>query len=304
MRTQDKDRKAGRRHSGFTLIELLVVIAIIAILAALLLPALARAKAKATNVHCMNNGRQLMLAWRMYADDNNDVLAPNDYPYTTGFVTYANKDRLANWVVGTMEDAIDAAADPARTLLVPQTLLSSYIKQINTYKCAADNLQVQGHPRSRSYSMSNAVGTRSCGPQTGGPGNIGAPVGGGWLSGVYQDPDPNYVTYGKMGSFLNPGPANTWVIIDENPLSINDALFAVSMTGNNIVDYPSGLHAGSCGVAFADGHSELHKWKSPFVYTPNPESQQGLVAARPLPAGDNAAKQDMDWLGMRTSVHK
>src|ERR1039457_3771707 len=123
MSTQGKDQQAGRGHSGFTLIELLVVIAIIAILAALLLPALARAKQKATNIHCMNNGRQLMLAWRMYADDNNDVLAPNDYPYTIGFLTYANQDKLANWAVGTMEDAIDAAAAPARTLLARQTLL-------------------------------------------------------------------------------------------------------------------------------------------------------------------------------------
>jgi prepilin-type N-terminal cleavage/methylation domain-containing protein/prepilin-type processing-associated H-X9-DG protein len=304
MRTQGKDHQAGRGHSGFTLIELLVVIAIIAILAALLLPALTRAKQKATNIHCVNNNRQLMLGWRMYADDNNDVLPPNDYPYTTGFLTYASKDQLANWVVGTMQNAIDAAADPARTLLVPQTLLSSYIRQISSYKCAADTLMVQGHQRSRSYSMSVAVGTRSCGPQAGGPGRIGEAVGGGWLSGTYQDPDPNYVTFGKMGSFLNPGPANTWVIIDENPLSINDALFAVSMTGNNIVDFPSGLHAGSCGISFADGHAEIHKWKSPFVYTPNPEAQQGMVAATTIPAGDTAAKQDMAWLGLRTTVHK
>ncbi len=304
MRIHGKVQKAGRRHSGFTLIELLVVIAIIAILAALLLPALARARQKATNIHCMNNGRQLMLAWRMYADDNNDVLAANDYPYTTGFIASANKDKLANWVVGTMQNAIDAAADPARTLLVPQTLLSGYVKQISTYKCAADNLLVQGRPRSRSYSMSNAVGTRSCGPQAGGTGRIGAAVGGGWLSGVYQDPDPNYVTFGKMVSFVAPGPASTWVIMDENPLSINDALFAVSMTGDNIVDFPSGLHAGSCGVSFADGHSEIHKWKSPFVYTPNPDAQQGMVGARPIPAGDTLARQDMAWLGFRTSVHK
>jgi prepilin-type N-terminal cleavage/methylation domain-containing protein/prepilin-type processing-associated H-X9-DG protein len=304
MRNQGKDHQAGRGRSGFTLIELLVVIAIIAILAALLLPALARAKAKATNIHCMNNGRQLMLAWRMYADDNNDVLAPNDYPYTTGFITYADKDKLANWVVGTMQNAIDAAADPARTLLVSQTLLSPYIKQISSYKCAADKLLVQGRTRSRSYSMSNAVGSRSCGPQTGGGGRAGAPVCGGWLSGTWQDPDPNYVTFGRMVSFAAPGPASTWVIMDENPLSINDALFAVSMTTDNIVDYPSGLHAGACGVSFADGHSELHKWKSPFVYTPDDSAQQGMVTARPIPAGDTMAKQDMAWLGVRTTVHK
>ncbi len=100
MKAQTEHQAAGSREGGFTLIELLVVIAIIAILAALLLPALAKAKQKAQAMGCMSNTRQLMLCWKIYADDNGDLLAPNDYPYTT----CAARDGIAsrNWVFGTM----------------------------------------------------------------------------------------------------------------------------------------------------------------------------------------------------------
>ena len=107
METQAELQKAGSRNCGFTLIELLVVIAIIAILAALLLPALARAKQRAQAAVCMSNSRQITLAWRLYGDDNNDLLPPNDYPYTTTYFGAANQLQMKNWVVGTMEQPID-----------------------------------------------------------------------------------------------------------------------------------------------------------------------------------------------------
>jgi len=305
MRTHQEESKVIRPVVGFTLIELLVVIAIIAILAAMLLPALSKAKAKAANVHCMNNTHQLMICWSMYADDNTDLLAANDYPYTTGFITFANKDQLRNWVVGTMQNPFDAAANPALTLLAPQTQLSICMQNVNVYKCAASTQLVQGRQLSRNYSMNNAVGTR----WSSGYGQIGTipskpvgqVVGGGWLSGTWADPDPLYMRYGKKTSFTVPGPANTWVLIDENPLSINDGLFAVSMDTAKIVDYPSGMHAGGCGMSFADGHAEIHKWKSSVTYTPNSSAQQGMVASGSIT--DQIAQQiDLGWLTQRTSA--
>ena len=142
VKAQPKYQKADCRNGGFTLIELLVVIAIIAILAALLLPALNKAKQRAQSAGCMNDSRQIMLAWRMYAEDSNDLLPPNDFPYTTPYArqTPAKQASMKNWVVGTMEVATDAADYPAThggisELLDPNTAISPNLPSTAVWRC-------------------------------------------------------------------------------------------------------------------------------------------------------------------------
>jgi prepilin-type processing-associated H-X9-DG protein len=133
---------------------------------------------------------------------------------------------------------------------------------------------------------------------------VGSPVNGGWLSGVYANTQNAFRTYGKSSSFTHPGPANIFVMMDENPYSINDgslAIVAKVATGATyLVDYPSGNHGRSAGIAFADGHAIVHKWQDPRTYTPQGILQPGMGStASTQQSPDN---QDCFYLASITSA--
>jgi prepilin-type processing-associated H-X9-DG protein len=290
---------------GFTLLELVVVIATIAVLVALLLPALAGTKPNTQAFQCLENQRQLILAWQMYAQDNSDILPPNDYPYQTS----APRDgTIRNWVFGTMYlimDAIDAPGLGQGIQVNPAlTSLALYITNPATYKCPADITLFQGHVRQRSVSMNSAVGTVWWSDSNHhGTAPPGSALGGGWLTGTYNNSQTTYRTYGKTSSFTVPGPSSTWVIADENPNTIDDASLAVSMA-QILIGFPANSHGGGAGLAFADGHTEIHKWVDVFLMLPttlnllNASSEVGAPVSKFM----SGPSQDLAWIQPRTSA--
>jgi prepilin-type N-terminal cleavage/methylation domain-containing protein len=291
-----KSLPGGFSRRGFTLIELLVVIAIIAILAALLLPALARAKSKAQNVYCMNNTKQLMLAMTIYTSDYTDFFPPN---YDDG-----NSTPYYNWVGG--EAGVGGANefDPDILKDITRSLLAPYQgNSISIWHCPADNrpagvadgisasdpaLKGNKINNTRSVSMNQAVGTN---PYKGGKAAVDGP----WLSGSHTYGPGKWYTFGKISAMLRPGPQGTFTILDEDKNSINDGGFGT--VGPNVtpvyemIDWPSTAHAGACGLAFGDNHSEIHKWKDSRTVL----NQPGYTTTQ-------AGNQDIWWMAVKATA--
>jgi prepilin-type N-terminal cleavage/methylation domain-containing protein len=248
----DSPRFASGRGRGFTLIELLVVIAIIAILAAMLLPALGRAKLRTQAIQCMNNSKQMIIAWRMYTEDNADRV-PSAYGNPDVWIP----DTTMSWTGNAKQDGLNADNWDVDRMVKKSCLWPYCGNSPAIWRCPGDNqypciasygpLQGQGVPRQRSISMLS------------------------WFDGIDADSfGAGYTKYKKLGEVVNPGPSMTIVFVDERCDSINDGEWCSGMAGWPdqpgawvLVDFPGSYHAGACGFAIADGHSEIHKWKDP-----------------------------------------
>jgi len=288
------ERNTGREsRQGFTLIELLVVIAIIAILAAMLLPALSKAKDKAQGIGCMSNLKQLQYAWFLYSGDFNDQIVPTGgIPATANLITDPQA-KNGNWVHGDMDGIPNAtltgSTDPK---MIQAGSLFPYSKNVKIYKCPAD--RKTGPVAGGGQALTTRSMSMNCWMNPLRPPQWTTDES--WEKGV----SPASVTYLKEFRKQSDvaqhrgGPSKLFVTLDENPYTINDGWFVCDPNQlTTWVDVPASYHNHACGFGFADGHAEIKKW-----HDSNMISAQAVNT--PMQPG---YPNDLQWLQERATYY-
>jgi prepilin-type N-terminal cleavage/methylation domain-containing protein/prepilin-type processing-associated H-X9-DG protein len=270
--------KRNQAHQlGFTLIELLVVIAIIAILAAMLLPALSKAKSKALGAQCVNNSRQLQLCWMMYSDDNNDRIVSNAVQSPNA------------WVDGSVSSYAFQLPGATNIAIVQRGLLFKYNNSVNVYTCPDqkdifDLTSNKSWPLTpaRSYSISGQIN----GGQDDGRGGVTP-----FILGANPASAP---AYNKTSQINRPAPSMAFVFVDESKYTIDDGFFGVKVNEDIWMNYPAYRHGSGASFSFADGHSELKHWQVSSTGT-----LTDPLGNAPAPRSGANKNLDLQWVADR-----
>jgi type II secretory pathway pseudopilin PulG len=259
----------SRVREAFTFVELLVVLAVVFVLAGLIAPALGASNTRSIAAGCLNNLRQLQIAWRSYMGDNNDVMLPNAPIGLPAAETWDN----------TQTESWTAATGNTNVAAYISSLIGPYVSSnVLVLKCPADVVPSANGPRLRSYSMNGQMGGCYDGP--------GYNFNGGWLQ------------YTNGSDLTRPSPANAFIFVDEYPGSINDGYFQVGLVDPEFPDVPASYIEGGCGFSFADGHAVIHQWQTTVLALPvvqgETASSLGVIPTNP----------DWQWITNHGGAHQ